>query len=187
MRIAIIVLIVLGVLLALYFAAAGTGHVQTWKFDAPDPNNIDGWKAPKSLSDLGDLASPFAPHAHFDHEVVTLGLDGADLLTAAPAKDPNTKMEIAKIAIAGPGAIDVSYACSKADLQQCPIDLCLCAPGSPLTPLKLGACPQTFRDDNSGGVCGGNSKPSGSMVIYHDARRMSVSNLGPQAVRATVK
>ena len=187
MRIAIIVLIVAGVLLAIYFVAAGTGHVQTFAFQAPDTNNLDGWKPPKTLSDISDLASPLAPHAHFDHEVVTLGLDDTNTLEAADPKDPNAKMEIAKIAIVGPGAIDVRYACSTADLKQCPIDLCLCAAGSALTPLKLGNCPQPFRDANPGGVCAADSKPGGSMVIYRDARRMTVFNLGPQEVRATVK
>ncbi len=184
MRVPIIVLIVLGVLLAVYFLAAGADRLQGWKVDTPDQSHA--WTVPPLLGAVGDLAAPFAPHASFDPAAVFLGPLGQETLTAAPP-DKSVTMQVATFQLAGPGALGVSYACTHTDGADCSQSICLCQPGAAVSPARAGRCPQAFRDAMSGGVCPASAKPKGSLVIYPEARVATAFSLGAASVQATVK
>lgn len=187
MRIPILVLIVLGVLLAIYFVAAGADRLQGWKMDAPDPSHPDAWNMPPLLGTVGDLAAPFAPHASFAPASVLLGPAGHETLTAAAPTDKNVTMQVATFAVSGPGALGVIYACTHTDGTDCSQSICLCQPGAAVSPALTGRCPQAFRDDISGGACPASAKPKGSLVIYPEARAATAFSFGPAGVQATVK
>ena len=187
MRIAIIVLIVLAAVMAVYFVAAGTGHVRIGGFDAPDKDHPDDWNPPPIATGLGDLLAPFAPHARFDVQTVALGPAAQRSLTAAMPTDRNTRMEIARFEVSASGGLGISYSCAHQDGSDCSQVLCLCPPGGIVTPARLALCPQAFRAKVSGSVCSPDAKAKGSLVIYPEARTVTLFNLGPGTVHASIR
>ena len=186
MRIAIIILIVLAAVMAVYFSAAGTGHVRTWTFVAPTKDDADSWTPPPLATGLGDLLAPLAPHAHFGVDTFSLGPAAERTLTAAPPTDKTLKMEIARFEVSGGGGLGIRYACHRQD-QDCTENLCLCSPGAVVNSLMIGDCQKSFRLKVIGGVCSQDAQTTGSLVIYPEARSAVVYSLGLGSVQASVK
>jgi len=186
-RIAIIVLIVLAAVMAVYFVAAGTGHIRIGGFDAPDKDHPDDWNPPPIATGLGDLLAPFAPHARFETQSAALGPAAQRTLTAAIPTDRNVKMEVARFEVSTAGGLGISYSCTRQDGSDCSQILCLCPPGGLVTPARLGPCPQAFRAKVSGSVCSPDARAKGSLVIYPEARTATLFNLGPATVRADIR
>jgi len=187
MKVAIIVLAVVVVLFAATMILIGSGvHIPGLN---PPPTKSDGsvdedalsdWHPPSLASFISDAGSYFAPHADFGTKSVVVTLGSPRLVSA---KRSNNDVDIAKLQVSN-GALLVTYVCKhKKDDSDCSQTMCLCTPGSALTALAVAFCKDDsqWKQGASTGVCSDKERRQGSVLVYPEARGVSLTALGPSA------
>jgi hypothetical protein len=185
MKLAIIVLVVVGVLFVATLFLVGTGGNHS-AFNPPptkadgsvDQDALSGWTPPSLAQVMSDAGSMFAPHADFGTPSVLVPAGASQVISAKPS---DNDIDIATLKVAA-GALLVSYACKhKKDDSSCSQTVCLCAPGTPLTSLAVALCKDDthWKQAAAPGVCSSAELLKGTILVYPEARNLGLTALGP--------
>jgi hypothetical protein len=186
MRVAIIVLIVVGVAYALFFVMANNGSLRMESIKPPSDNNGKpdaSWTPPSFASTLSNCCASFGPHADLGLTPLKVG---PNQTVSRDAASSGKKFETATIQLNGPGGLDIRYSGTCASGGDCSQALCLCIPGSPLMPARYSTCLSHL--SSLGGKAGACTKDAkGTLVIYPNGRTVTFTNMGYAAVSADLK
>ncbi|HUO90310.1 MAG TPA: hypothetical protein VMU08_14140 [Rhizomicrobium sp.] len=185
MKTAIIVLVLVVVVFVATMVLVGAG-VRIPGLEPP-PTKSDGsvdedaladWHPPSLASFMASAGGYFAPHADFGTTSLAVTFGTPRVVTAKPS---DNDVDIAKVQVSG-GALLISYACKhRKDGSSCSQTVCLCTPGSPLISPAVAFCgdDSQWKQAASPGVCSGRERQSGSILVYPEARNVSLTALGP--------
>jgi len=185
MRIAIIILVVVVVAFVAVLLLAHNGGIKVAGFNPP-PTNSDGsvdedalsdWKPPSLAAMISNAGSSFAPHADFGAKSpITVDAGASRRITALKYRND---VDIAKVSITAGGLL-IAYECKHKDDSSCSQTICLCTAGSALTSTAVAFChdDSQWKQSASTGVCTDKERQEGSVLVYPEARDVTLIPLG---------